>query len=292
MTVLASKIASFLELEFNFFDFEVRGPSSLGNPKECTISFVSGAQLEQKLEPKFNSILYLVDENFTSTLDLPILRVDNPRLKFAQVMSKFFVQPMPPSISKTAVLHPASRISNTASIGEYTVIEENVIIGDLVEIGHNVVIHSNTKIGDGSVIGSNTVIGSIGLGFERDENNAPIRIPHVGGVIIGEDVEIGSCSTVAKGTIDDTIISSMVKIDDHVFIAHNVYIGPRSILVAGSEVSGSVKIDEDCWIGPLSTIRDGLTIGKKSIIGMGAVVTKNVHPETTVAGNPARRLSR
>ncbi len=291
MTVLASEIACFLGVEFNSTDFEVRGPSSLNNPKEYTISFISRSKLEGDLRSEFNSTLFLVTETFTSSINLPWLRVDNPRLRFAQVMTRFFVHPIEPSISATAICHPTSTVSKLAMIGEYTVVEENVIIGDYVQIGHHVVIHANTKIGDRSAIGSNTVIGSIGFGFEFDHNATPIRIPHFGGVIIGEDVEIGSCTSIARGTIDNTTIGSFVKIDDHVFVAHNVNIGPRSILVAGSEINGSVQIGEDCWIGPLSTIRDGLIIGQSSIVGMGAVVTRDVPRGTTVAGNPARKFN-
>ena len=234
--------------------------------------------------------MFLSKETFDAHPTCRVIQVKNPRLRFAQVINALFLKPESRGISPTAVCSSTSSISTTASIGEFTVVEDGVFIGDNVVIGHHTVICRGSVIGDRSQIGSNSVIGTTGLGFERDENFNPIRLPHLGGVVIGNDVEVGSCVTIARGTIDNTCIDNMVKIDDHVFIAHNVLIGARSILVAGCEVSGSVQIGEDCWIGPLSTIRDGVIIGRKSIVGMGAVVTKNVGDNKTVAGNPARQF--
>ena len=134
-------------------------------------------------------------------------------------------------------------------------------------------------------------IGDNGFGFVRDENNIPIRFPHIGGVKLGNFVEIGDFTTVCLLTIDDTIIDDHSKIDDHVHIAHNVIIGKRTLVVAGSVICGSVEIGDDCWIGAQSVIREGLKIGNNVTIGMGAVVTKNVPDGETWIGNPARKMN-
>jgi len=286
----AWEIAAFLGLDVAFPDFEINGPSSLSNPKSFSVAFANQNMTYVDFNSELSDILILARQDFSSNIEIPVLIVDNPRLRFAQVVWKYFSVTEPSGISRTAICSDAAMISKSATIGEFTIIENGVTIGDHVVIGHHTVIHANTMIGNGARIGSNTVIGTLGLGFERDENNILLRLPHVGNVIIDEDVEIGSCVTIARGTIDSTHIGSMVKIDDHVFIAHNVNIGARSILVAGCEVSGSVQLGEDCWIGPQSTIRDGLIIGSYSTVGMGSVVTKNVDPRTVVAGNPARVL--
>jgi UDP-3-O-[3-hydroxymyristoyl] glucosamine N-acyltransferase len=286
----AKEIAAFLGVDSAFDDFEINGPCSIKNIRSFSVAFVTDFSKLSFLRNTCKYVLFLAADDSINLPFCQVIRVENPRLKFAQVVSKFFVDPEVDEIASTAICSRRATISDSATIGEYTVVEDGVTIGDHVRIGHHTVICKNTEIGDGSQIGSNSVIGSMGLGLARDEHGVPIRIPHLGNVRIGKEVEIGSCVTIARGTIDSTQINDMVKIDDHVFIAHNAQIGSRSILVAGCEISGSVEIGDDCWIGPLSTIRDGLTIGSKSIIGMGSVVTKNVEQETTVAGNPARKL--
>jgi UDP-3-O-[3-hydroxymyristoyl] glucosamine N-acyltransferase LpxD len=288
--VSASSIINFLNLERDFEDFEVLGPSSIRNIRSFSIVFINNVVDIPVVQGDFEYVLFLSKKTFNVHPTCHVLQVENPRLRFAQIVNALFLKPESRGISQTAVCSSTSSISISALIGEFSVVEDDVVIGDHVVIGHHTVIGRGSVIGDRSQIGSNSVIGTTGLGFERDENFNPIRIPHLGGVVIGKDVEVGSCVTIARGTIDNTCIDNMVKIDDHVFIAHNVLIGARSILVAGCEVSGSVQIGQDCWIGPLSTIRDGLIIGQKSIIGMGAVVTKNVGDSKTVAGNPAREF--
>ena len=289
-SISTEEILNFLDSNQDLKSFEISGPSSLQNIKSFSLVFVNDALRAPPLDGNYEYVLFLAKETFITRPTCQVLKVDNPRLRFAQIVGKFFSPMQFAGVAGTAICSDKSVISKSASIGEYAVIEDGVILGDDVKIGHHTVICQNVQIGDRAQIGSNSVIGTTGLGFERDENNVPIRIPHLGGVVIEEDVEIGSCVTIARGTIDNTFIDSMVKIDDHVFIAHNVTIGSRSILVAGCEISGSVQIGEDCWIGPLATIRDGILVGRQSIVGMGAVVVKNVANNTTVAGNPAREF--
>jgi UDP-3-O-[3-hydroxymyristoyl] glucosamine N-acyltransferase len=109
---------------------------------------------------------------------------------------------------------------------------------------------------------------------------------------MGNNIEVGALTCICRGTIDDTLIGDNVKIDDHVFIAHNVQIGENSVVIAGAEVSGSVKIGKNSWIGPQSTIINGVEIGESSMVGIGAVVTKPVTNNVIVAGNPAKVLRR
>jgi UDP-3-O-[3-hydroxymyristoyl] glucosamine N-acyltransferase len=288
MSTTAREIANFLLHEGEFEDFAIITASSLRNIKNYSLVFVNDTTQIPTFESDVEFILFLAKNLFSAPKNSIVLQVDNPRLRFAQVVKEFFVSARIHGVSITSRCSSESVISESATVGEFSVIEDGVVIGDEVVIGHHTVICSGVVIGNRSQIGSNSVIGTSGLGFEKDHNGIPVRIPHIGGVVIGNDVEIGSCVVIARGTIDDTIIEDFTKIDDHVFIAHNVRIGSKSILVAGSEVSGSVQVGEECWIGPLSTIRDGLIIGKKSVVGMGAVVTKDVPENVTVAGNPAR----
>jgi len=181
-------------------------------------------------------------------------------------------------------------VAGDCIVGAFAVIEDGVVLGSGTRIGHHTVIGANTLIGPGSAVGSHTVIGSSGFGFEYELDQAWHRIPHVGGVQIGADVEIGSCVVIARGTIDDTVIEDQVKIDDHVFVAHNVRIGKNTLVVAGSELSGSVTVGEQCWIAPQVAVKNGVTIGANNTIGIGCVVLDDTPDNAVVVGNPGRIL--
>ena len=157
-------------------------------------------------------------------------------------------------------------------------------------IRNHVVIYDSTVIGNNCLIRSSTIIGEEGFGFERDKEQVPIRFPHIGRVVIGNNVEIGALSTVARGTLDDTWIGDNVKIDDHVHIAHNVHIGKNTIITACSEVSGSTSIGANSWLAPNCSIMNGISLGENVFVGLGAVVTKPVESGRVVVGNPARVL--
>lgn len=155
---------------------------------------------------------------------------------------------------------------------------------------HPTAVIDHCRLGDRVDIGPHTVIGGRGFGFERDEDGSWFRIPHKGSVRIGDDVEIGACCVIARGTLTDTVIGDRVKIDDHVFIAHNVQVGSDTLIIAGAEISGSVNVGSDCQIGPQVTIREHLTVGDGAQIGIGAVVISDVPAGMVVVGNPARVL--
>lgn len=183
-------------------------------------------------------------------------------------------------------------IHPSAIVGENCVIGKGVTIGADSVIGHNVVIGDEVIIGERVIVKSGAVIGESGFGFERNADGSALRFPHIGGVVIGDDVEIGSLTTVCRGTIDDTIIKKGVKIDDHVHIAHNCHIDEHAFVIACAEVSGGVKIGQRAWIAPNSSIINQLSIGDDAVVGIGAVVVKPVADGSIVAGNPARALIR
>jgi UDP-3-O-[3-hydroxymyristoyl] glucosamine N-acyltransferase len=113
-------------------------------------------------------------------------------------------------------------------------------------------------------------------------------MPHVGGVRIGEFVDIGANCSVDQGTFSPTVIEDFVKIDNGVHIAHNVQIGTRTLITAHAEISGSVQIGCDVWIGPNASLRDRIKVGNGALIGIGSVVTKDVNEKTVVYGSPAK----
>jgi len=217
---------------------------------------------------------------------------DQPRRDFGRALNLFFANNPEAHIAETVIVHPLARLGENVSIGHNSVIEEGVVIGNHTIVGHNTTILARTKIGSHCVIGSNTVLGSLGFGFEQDEAGEWVRLPHIGNVVIEDNVEIGSSTVVARGTIIETRLCRNSKIDDNVFIAHNVLVGENSVVIANAEVSGSVMIGKNCWIGPASTIIQGVRIGQNSLIGIGSVVIRDVEENEVVAGNPAKVLRR
>jgi len=220
-----------------------------------------------------------------------LIPVDDPRLVFTKILQAFGEKDVPSKIEATAIIGDNCKIDPSVYIGHYTVIGDNVVIGKNTNIRNHVVINSDTEIGENTLIKSHCVIGEKGYGFIH-ENGLPIAIPHIGGVSIGNNVEIGSFTTIVKGTLGLTIIKDHVKIDDHIHIAHNVEIDEAAMIVACAEISGSTKIGKRSWIAPNATIIDRITIGDDSIIGIGAVITKNVDSNVIMVGNPGKVLKK
>ena len=160
----------------------------------------------------------------------------------------------------------------------------------MTEIREHVVIGHDVRIGAHALIKSHAVIGEEGFGMERDADGDNIRIPHLGSVVIEDHVEVGNFTTVCSGTIAPTRVGDHTKIDDHVHVAHNCRIGRNVIITACAEISGSVVIEDDAWIGPNASVIQGVTLGRNSLLGIGAVAVKSVPDDEIRIATPARRL--
>ncbi len=289
MAVRAKEIAAYLGKELHGTDRDVIKPCSLNNYREGGLVFLkkyNDSMLSSLSEQE--NITAIVTSEYDGKLSCSYVISDNPRLDFARVLLEFFVPKAVPSIAETARIGRNVSLGKDVTIGEYSIIGNDVVIGDGTEIRHHVVIGDNTIIGGECLIKSNTVIGEEGFGFERDEMGVPIRIPHLGRVVIGNNVEIGASTVIARGTLDDTVIENNVKIDDQVFIAHNVFVGKCSMIIAETEISGSAHIGEMTWLGPNCSVMNGITIGNNCFIGLGTVVTKSLPDSVVAAGCPAR----
>ena len=212
-----------------------------------------------------------------------------PRLLFSKILNKLFVPKVEYKIHNSVVLHPEANIHPEVYIGPNCTIGK-VKIGKGTTISGNTFIHDNVVIGENCSIDACCVIGADGFGHVKDENNEWYKFPHLGGTIIENNVEIGANTYVTKGALKNTHIKKGVKIALSVCIGHNVVIGENSIVLSNAIIGGSTIVGKDCWISITASIKDGLIIGNKSIVGVGAVVTKNVAPNITVIGNPAKEL--
>lgn len=214
-----------------------------------------------------------------------IVLVDNPKELYVKILKKCFPIRLESGIREpSSVIHgkaeiaPSVYIGTNCSIGKCkigfgSVIHPNVVINDCVEIGKNVIINPGC------------VIGYDGFNYKENEEGVLENFPHYGGVVIEDDVVLGSNVDVNRGALGDTVIGSGTKIDSFCHIAHNVKIGKNVRIPAGVTLGGSVKIGDDSWIGLGSTILQGLTIGEKAFISIGSVVTKDVPNNGHVTGN-------
>jgi UDP-3-O-[3-hydroxymyristoyl] glucosamine N-acyltransferase len=187
--------------------------------------------------------------------------------------------------------NPDGSIS-TVQISPRAYIDSNVYIGNGTSVYANVTLYRGTSIGQNCIIHSNTTIGADGFGYEKDEHGNWFKMAHLGGVAIGNDVEIGANTSIDRGTLGDTIIEDNVKIDNLVHIAHNAHIKRNALIIAHAMIAGSCIIGENSWIAPGTMVRDGIEIGANAFVGLGSVVVKNVEAESLVYGVPARKVQR
>jgi UDP-3-O-[3-hydroxymyristoyl] glucosamine N-acyltransferase len=196
------------------------------------------------------------------------------RLHANLCQSEFYWRSFKSQISPSAKVHPASFVA-----------ERDVQIGDRTIIGPGAVVLERSIIGEDVIIHPGVVIGT--EGFEvRQVFGAQLVIPHAGGVRIGDRVQVQANCAVSRGLFRDfTEIGNDSAIDNLVHVAHGVKIGRRCRIASCTNLAGSITIDDDVWIGPNSTISNGLHIGAKAEVSLGAVVTRDVAPGQKVSGN-------
>ncbi|MBA5247446.1 UDP-3-O-(3-hydroxymyristoyl)glucosamine N-acyltransferase [Marnyiella aurantia] len=220
-----------------------------------------------------------------------LIIVPNPKMAFSLVANEFFVEKEEPGIHPTAVIHPEAEIGPDVYIGPY------VHIGK-AKIGKGTVISAYVRIYDKVTIGENcffkegAVIGGAGFGYEKDSQGNRFRFPQIGGVIIGNYVEVGGNTCIDRGALSDTVIGDHTKIDNLCHISHNVDLGRNVMVIACSEISGSCVLGDDVWVGPNTSIRDHRKVGAGALLGMGSVVVKDVPADEVWTGNPAKLLNR
>ena len=287
----ASAIADFLGVPLRGPDLAVRQVNALSNAANGSLTFMqhfqedSGEALNRR-----GDIFVIADTSAEGRLKCSHVIVPNPRLAYAQVAQRFFEASLEARIASTAQVDARARIGKRISIGHFTVIDQNVEIGDDTVVADHVVIRARTRIGKRCIIRSNVVIGESGFGFDFAER-LPIRIPHFGGVVLGDDVQIGCGAMVSCGTMEDTRIEDHAKIDNLVVVAHNCVVGQGAVVTAGAVLCGRTHIDSYVWVGANSTIREGgIKVGEGAMVGLGAVALAPVAPGNVVMGNPARIL--
>ncbi len=283
--VTVSSIAKELGLDYRGNDRKILTLGSLRNPRAGALSFARENASIDEINDFLDAegVLFLIESN-KSTFSGTYLLSSNPEESFARAVrtitdylsyqSDMFLFT---SINqfKTSDAKQILKLMNTS-------IDDTAVIQPGVSVGRNVVIGANSFLKSGAVIGSS------GLGSFRNSQDVNEHFPHIGGVVIGDNVEIGCQSTVAAGTLDPTVIFSDVHLDDHVHVAHNCKIGQNSILTANVTLSGSTKIGRNCWLGVSTSTRDGVSICDNVFLGMGSLVIRDIDKPGQYFGSPAR----
>lgn len=283
-------------------DTEILGVAGIRDVKEGEITFLSdGKLLEECARSKASCVLV---KDIIPDMEKPQIVVKNPQYAFAQLLGHFFQrQPLAMGISSLAFvsplamvgkdvsIHPFAYISDNVAVGKDTIIYPGVFIGEGTVIGDgctlyaNVTIREKVTVGNRVIIHSGSVIGSDGFGYVW-EGGRHYKIPQVGGVIIGDDVEIGANVTIDRATTGNTLIGMGTKIDNLVQIAHNVTIGEHCIIVAQVGIAGSSEIGNFVTLAGQAGIPDHVKIADGCIIGAQAGVMGNL-PKGIYLGSPA-----
>ena len=268
--------------------FQVASLTSAGSGE---IAFLSNPKFRQQLQATRASAVIVTQKHVEDTA-IPRIVHPNPYVYYARVVALL----NPPSLP-TRLIHPMaaveSKLPESVSVaphvaigqrvrcGENVIIHAGCVIGDDVSIGEgsilypNVVIYPRCVIGARAIIHAGAVIGSDGFGFAK-EGERWIKIPQIGRVVIGDDVEIGANTSIDRGALDDTIIGHGVKLDNQIQIAHNVRIGDHSAMAGCVGVAGSTTFGKRCTVGGAGMISGHLTIGDDVHVSGGTLVAKSL----------------
>ena len=266
---------------------EIKGFSSLENYQTGRLTWIKKRENYLALKDRVNITCAVIQDELDVDIPNRIISYNSKEVFFA-ILHHFWGKNKPAGfIGRGTVTEGNISIHPSVYIGYNCSIIGDVTIGDGTRIGNNVVICGKVTIGENCQIQSCSVIGEDGFGYSIDVSNGEkTMIEHLGGVQIGNDVFIGSHVNVACGTIDDTVISDGVKISPSTHIGHNCLIEKNATVIC-SNLFGSVQIGENSYI-TASTIKNQTTVGRRSLIGMGSVVTKPIPDNMIAYGIPAK----
>lgn len=237
----------------------------------------------------------------------------NPYVVYAHAAAELHPPaPLEPGIHPSAVVASGVNIPRSCQVGPGVVIGRKVVIGERVFVGPNAVIGEGTVIGDDTrilpgaalyaavrvgarcIVHTGVVLGADGFGFARDRDGSHVKVPQLGSVVVGDDVEIGANTTIDRGAIGDTVIGNGVKLDNQIMVAHNVRIGDHTVIAAHTGISGSATIGARCIVGGKAGFAGHIVVADDVIIGGGTSVTGSIRSPGVYAGGgtPADTLQR
>jgi UDP-3-O-[3-hydroxymyristoyl] glucosamine N-acyltransferase len=296
-------------------DGKLEGPdqpvSSFGKIEEATngqLTFFANAKYEEYLYTTAASVI-IVNESYQlrQPVNATLIRVKDAYTAFATLLSKYqeIVRQQLKGIQEPSHISATAKYGTNVFIGAFAYIGENVVIGDNskiypgtyigdnVSIGNDTVIHPGVKIYHDCKIGNNvsihagTVIGSDGFGFAPQADGSFKKVPQIGNVVIEDNVEVGSNTTIDRATIGSTVIRNGAKLDNLIQIAHNVEIGNSTVIAAQAGISGSTKIGKGVMIGGQAGVVGHIQLGDGAKVNAQSGVSKSVDAGKAVTGSPA-----
>lgn len=278
---------------------EAAGPGDL--------SFLSNRKFQKLLSACRASAVILPEEAREATT-MPRIICANPYAYYARVAA--FLNPEPPAVAgihPQAFVDPQARVASSASVGAFAVIEAGAQVGEATRIGAGCFIGRSARIGDASrlypnvsiyhdceigsrvIVHSGAVIGADGFGMAMEAGKW-LKIPQIGRVLVGDDVEIGANTTIDRGALDDTVIEQGVKLDNQIQIGHNCRIGAYTAIAGCVGIAGSTRIGKYCRLGGGAMISGHLVIGDRVDVSGGTLVAKSIgEPGTYTAVFPMSR---
>jgi len=277
-------------------------PLETAGPHE--LSFLANRKY-QKLLSTTRAAAVLLAEDSAGATDLPRIVCKNPYASYARISA--LINPEhrpPPGIDVNAIVDGQAKVAATAAVGPGAVIEQGARIGENAVIGANCFVGRDARIGAGTrlhanvtvyhecligervILHSGVVIGADGFGMAMDEGRW-LKIPQIGRVVIGDDVEVGASTTIDRGALDDTVIEDGVKLDNQIQIGHNCHIGAHTAIAGCTGIAGSTRIGKYCMLGGNAMISGHLTIADRVVISGGTLVAKSIlEPGTYTAVYP------
>ena len=277
----AKEIAAFLKAEIvGDPTREVMNPGYLhtAKPDELTYCYLKNDEKDMEAISKTNSGVIICQKHLRKKLEQMELRStlilsNAPKYDFAKLLQEFFVK-------------------ETPTISPFSYVGKNVELGREVDIHPHAVVYDGTIIGNKVTVRANAVLGAEGLDYGRNEKGELKRIPHLGQLIIEDDVDIGSNTTIQKGMLRPTIIGKGTKIGPNCDIGHEAKIGIYCIITGMTLVAGATEIGDHTYIAPHSTVKNSIKIGKNVFVGIGSLVIDDVPDGKTVVGRPAIELEK
>jgi UDP-3-O-[3-hydroxymyristoyl] glucosamine N-acyltransferase len=289
-------------------EVEITGVASLDEAREGDVTFFGNPRYLSRLRASKASAV-IVPRAFDEEITPVLIRVDNPSAAFAEVVTALTPAepPTQPGIHPSAVVDPTAVVAAGASIGPLAVVESGAVIGENSVIGSGCLIGRETRmgrncrlhpgaiirercfLGDRVILQPGAVIGSCGFGYEFQEGRH-LKIRQTGIVEIGNDVEIGANTTVDRARFGRTVIGEGSKIDNLVQIAHNVQIGPHTVICSQVGISGSTRIGAYVTLAGQVGLAGHIEVGDKAVLAAKAGVSKNVPAGSTLVGAPAKPM--
>jgi UDP-3-O-[3-hydroxymyristoyl] glucosamine N-acyltransferase len=309
-----SALANFLGGTLEGADGPVTG---IANPEEAQANDVVAARHEKYLEPCLTSQAGLIMLGANSPVSVPVgttapalLRVPDPEVAWERLLSAFAPQrERPTGIDPSASIHPSAQIgtnvhigpnvtvSKNAHIGPGTTIMAGSFIGEGSSLGSDCELHPNVnvlhhvRLGNRVLVQAGAIIGADGFGFRRTPEHQHVRLPHIGTVVIEDDVEIGANSVVDRGTIGETRIGARSKLGAACIVAHNSILGQDVLLIGAVQMGGSTILEDRVTLWGQVGVAGHLRIGAGSVVTAQSGVSKSLPAAGTFRGSPARPVA-